>query len=73
MCALPPQNRGSFGTSYVGANGVGVMERDKIMTPKKLFFLNLLREDQALYSVYNPQKDLTFSAGACVCIGKRGC
>ena len=63
---LPPQDCGSFGTSYVGAGVVGVVERDKIMIPKKLFFMNLLREDRVLSSVYNPQRDLALSAGPCV-------
>lgn len=29
----------------MGAGGGGMIERDKIVTPKKQFFVNLLRED----------------------------
>lgn len=40
-----PRDCGSFATSYTGTGGVGVIERDKIVTPKNPFFINLLRED----------------------------
>lgn len=45
ICLLSPRDCGSFATSYTGTGGVGVIEREKIVTPKKPFFINLLRED----------------------------
>lgn len=45
ICLLSPRDCASCGTSYIGTGVVGVIERDKIVTLKKPFFINLLKED----------------------------
>ena len=68
MYLFPQQGCCSCGTSCVDAGGVGVIQRDKIMMPKTPVFCKCTQRRSSLSRVYNPQRELALSVGACVCI-----